>query len=166
MVDWTNGFKIDDTDTLQQACTAGGLKTTEPSLAVKAVKLFNTANGSGDQSTGGATGGPAFCPTADDLYNAWGTAGLIDPATNLGAGTDPMLGGVAEGNAGGITGTFPSVVDDRYFPPAGTLAAAPCGLAPDFFDQTANYIGAFKPGGSSGAGDNWLVGSWVNFGIH
>jgi hypothetical protein len=163
MVDWTNGFKIDDTATLQQSCTASGLKTTEPFLGVKNVKMFNTAGSGGDQSTGSATGGPAFCPTADDLYNAWGAAGLIDPASNLGAGTDPMLGGVSEGTAGGITGTFPASVDDRYFPPAGTLTAAPCGLEPDFFDPTANYIGAFKPGGSTGGGDNWLAGSWVNF---
>lgn len=165
-MDWTNGaLKIDDTQTLNQACTAVGFKTAEPVLRVQAVKAFNTANGSGDQSSGGATGGPAFCPTADDLYNAWGTAGLIDPAVNTGAGTDPMLGGVPEGTAGGITGTFPTSLDDRYFPPLGTLAAAPCGLEPDFFDP-APYVGAFKPGGSSGGGDNWLAGTWVNFGIH
>jgi hypothetical protein len=187
MMDWTNGFKIDDASTLNQACTGSGLKTTEPFLAVKNVKMFNVANGSADVSTGGASGGPAFCPTADDLYNRWGNAGLISPACNLGnAGctgggtpcscctgsgtgtcdaTDPQLGGVPEGTAGGITATFPSSVDDRYFPAAGTLSATPCGLEPDFYDQTANYIGAFKPGGSTGSGDNWLVGSWVNFGI-
>jgi hypothetical protein len=165
LMDWPNGaLQINDTQTLNQACTSSGLKTTEPVLRVKAVKAFNCQK-SGDNSSGSATGGPAFCPTADDLYNAWGTAGLLDPAVNTGAGTDPMLGGVSEGTAGGITGTFPASVDDRYFPPLGTLAAPSCGLEPDFFDP-APYIGAFKPGGSSGSGDNWLAGNWVTFGLH
>jgi hypothetical protein len=167
LLDWTNGIQINDTATLNQACTGTGLKTTEPFLAVKNVKMFNSAGSGGDNSTGSAAGGPAGCPTADDLYNAWGTAGLIDPATNLGAGSDPQLGGVAEGTPGGITGTFPTTVDDRYFPAGGTLTSSTCGFEttePDFF-VAAPYIGAFKPGGSSGSGDNWLVGSWVNFSI-
>ena len=70
--------------------------------------------------------------------------------------------------AGGITATFPTVTDDRYFPAAATLTSSTCGFEltePDFF-EAAPYIGAFEPGGSSGGGDNWLVGSWVNWGIH
>jgi hypothetical protein len=161
-MDWTAGaLDIDDVDTLNQACDAVGLKAGEPRLRVQAVKAFN--NGA-DQSTGSAAGGPAFCPTADDLWDKWGLAGLVDPADNTGAATDPQLGGVSAGTAGGITATFPTSVDDRYFPAGGTLAAASCGLEPDFFEN-APYIGAFEPGGSSGSGDNWLAGSWVNFGI-
>jgi hypothetical protein len=162
-LDWTDGFDIDDTETLNQACTGGQLNPA--GLHVKNVKMFNSAGSGGDNSTGSASGGPAPCTTADATYNAWGTAGLIDPATNLGVGTDPQLGGVPEGTAGGITATFPTVVDDRYFPAAATLTSSTCGFEatePDFF-VAAPYIGAFEPGGSTGSGDNWLVGSWVNF---
>jgi hypothetical protein len=148
-VSWTSArLDIDNTETLQQACDGGALKASEPRLRVQSVKCFNTG---ADQSTGSATGGPAFCPTADDLYDAWGTAGLIDPANNTDPGTDPQLGGVAAGSPGGITGTFPTSVDDRYFPAGGTLTAAACGLEPGFFDA-APYIGAFVPGGSTGGG--------------
>jgi hypothetical protein len=163
-MDWGGGcLDIDNTETLQQACDAGALKASEPRLRVQSVKCFNTG---ADASTGSATGGPAFCPTADDLWNAWGTAGLIDPAVNTGATTDPELGGVPAGTVGGITATFPSAVDDRYFPALGTLGATSCGLEPGFFDA-APYIGAFEPGGSTGSGDNWLVttGGWINFSI-
>jgi hypothetical protein len=154
---------IDNTETLQQACDAGALKATEPRLRVQNVKCFNTG---ADQSTGSATGGPAFCPTADDLYDAWGAAGLIDPANNTDPGTDPELGGVPAGSPGGITATYPTVVDDRYFPALGDLGASNCGLEPGFF-EAAPYIGAFEPGGSTGGGDNWLVttGGWINFSV-
>jgi hypothetical protein len=164
LMDWTAGaLDIDNTETLEQACDGDSLKdaTQEPRLRVQALKAFN--NGA-DQSTGSATGGPAFCPDADTLWDRWGTAGLVDPADNTGAATDPELGGVPAGTAGGITATFPAAVDDRYFPATGDLGATSCGLETDFFDN-APYIGAFEPGGSSGSGDNWLVGSWVNFGL-
>ena len=164
LMDWTAGaLDIDNTETLNRACDADSLKdaTQEPRLRVQALKAFN--NGA-DQSTGSATGGPAFCATADALWNAWGTATLVDPALNTGAGTDPELGGVAAGNPGGIEATFPTAVDDRYFPDTGTLGATNCGLEPDFFDP-APYIGAFLPGGSSGGGDNWMAGTWVNFSL-
>jgi hypothetical protein len=168
-LDWTNGIQINDVETLNQGCAAGDGNTLNPAgLHVKNVKLFNSRNGGGDNSTGNATGGPApKCANADALYNAWGSAGLINPALNTDPGTDPQLGGVNEGTAGGITATFPTVVDDRYFPPAATLTSSTCGFEatePDFF-VAAPYIGAFEPGGSSGSGDNWLVGSWVNFGV-
>jgi hypothetical protein len=163
-MDWTAGIlDIDNTETINRACDADSLldASQEPRLLVSGIKGFNFG---ADASTGSAMGGPAFCSTADALWDKWGLAGLVDPASANGtAGTDPMLGGVAAGTAGGITATFPTAVDDRYFPPSGTLGATPCGLEPDFFDA-APYIGAFEPGGSTGGGDNWLTGNWVNFG--
>jgi hypothetical protein len=167
-MDWTNGIQINDVDTLVQGCLPGdGTQLNPAGLALKNVKLFNSRNGSGDNSTGSATGGPApKCADADALYNAWGTAGLVDPAVNTDPGTDPQLGGQPEGTAGGITATFPTVVDNRYFPGGGTLTSSDCEFAatePDFF-VSAPYIGAFVPGG--GTPQNWLTGSWVSFAIN
>ena len=59
-----------------------------------------------DHSNGSATRGAVFCPTADALYDAWGSARLIDPATNTAAGSDPQLGDVPAGSAGGIDATY------------------------------------------------------------
>src|SRR4029453_15831114 len=57
-LDWTDGFDIDDVETLNQGCTDGN--TLNPAgLALKNVKLFNSRNGSNDNSTGSATGGPS-----------------------------------------------------------------------------------------------------------
>jgi hypothetical protein len=163
-MDWTAGaIDIDQAETVNRGCTnATTLATAEPLLRVQAWKAFNTAS-SGDVSTGSAVGN---C-TADQLWNLWGAAGLVDPATNTGTETDPQLGGVPAGSPGGIDATFPTTVDDRYFPPAATLSAPNCGLEPGFFDN-APYIGAFAPGGSTGAGDNWLstTGGWISFAIN
>jgi hypothetical protein len=153
-MDFTSaGLDIDDAETVNHACTNGTtLNTTEPVLRVQDTLLHNNG-GTPDQVIGSAAG--ANC-TPDQLATMWtATEGLLATATN------PLPG---------IGATFPTVVDDRYFPLSlGEADNAPdcAALRPDVF-ESVDYIGAFLPGGSTGSGDNWLVttGGWVSFGVN
>jgi hypothetical protein len=149
LMDFTSaGLDIDDDATLARGCTnATTLQTTEPVLRVQDTILHNNAGGA--LQTIGSTTAPACTP--NQLAGLWQTGeGLIVTATN------PLPG---------ITATYPSSVDNRYFPTGGGEAdgAPDCALLrPEFFDP-APYIGGFEPGG--GTPENWLVtaGNWISF---
>ena len=107
---------------------------------------------------------------------AFGVGGLGEAAVRVGLGATPdQLGALWVANEGllatatnplpGITASFPTIVDNRYFPVGGGEAdSAPdcAALRPNTFDS-APYIGAFEPGG--GTPENWLVttGGWISF---
>lgn len=152
-MDFTSaGLDFDDSVTVNRGCAnSSTANTAEPVLRVQDTLLHN--NGADANGVIGSAAG-ANC-TPDDLATIFGGFGLLN------TGTNPVPG---------ITGTYPAVVDDRYFPVGGGIAdAAPdCAeLRPDVFDSV-DYIGAFVPGGSTGSGDNWLVtpGGWISFSLN
>jgi hypothetical protein len=145
------GLDLDNDETLARGCTnSTTLNTTEPVLRVQDTILHN--NGGGALQTIGSTTAPNCTPA--QLAGMWdSTEGLNVTATN------PLPS---------ITGTFPTAVDNRYFPSSGGEAdgAPDCeALNPAVFDS-APYIGAFEPGG--GTPENWLVttGGWISFAVN
>jgi hypothetical protein len=160
LMDWTSGaLDIDNDETLARGCTNGTtLNTTEPVLRVQNTLAFNN----GTNQVSGSSTAPTCTPT--QLWGLWGANTGLTPADPTQAGSDPGLG---------ITATYPTAVDNRYFPTdAGPADGAPdCRpLQSDFF-VTTDYIGAFLPGGTSA--DNWLdtdpgagTGTWISFSVN
>ena len=152
-MDFTSaGLDFDDSVTVNRGCDGPGLlHAAEPNLRVQNTLLHN--NGADANGVIGTAAG-ANC-TPDELATLFGGLGLSN------TGTNPLPS---------ITGTYPTVVDDRYFPVAAGIAdgAPDCSpLRPDVFEAT-DYIGAFVPGGSTGSGDNWLAtaGNWISFSLN
>lgn len=149
--DWTAGaFDIDNDETLIRGCTNGTtLQAVEPILRVSNTVAFNN----GASQVIGSSTAPSCTPT--QLYGLWAANTGLVPADPSTVGPNPGLG---------ITATYPTAVDNRYFPAAAGPAdgLASCGLEPDFF-VPAPYAGAFVPGG--GTAENWLVtpGGWISF---
>jgi hypothetical protein len=149
LMDFTSaGLDVDDAATIAHGCvSAGSLNTVEPVLRVQDSILHNNG-GAPDQVIGTVAGGNC---TPDEIGALWvANENLIVAATN------PLPS---------ITASFPTTVDNRFFPVGGGIAdgAIDCAaLRPDVFDA-APYIGAFEPGG--GTPENWLVtsGGWISF---
>jgi hypothetical protein len=149
MMDFTSaGLDLDDAATVNHGCVnSTTLNAVEPILRVQDTILHNNG-GAPDQVIGTVAGGNC---TPDQLGALWvANEGLLVTATN------PLPG---------ITASFPTTVDNRYFPVGGGIAdSAPdcAALRPNVFDA-APYIGAFEPGG--GTPENWLVttGGWISF---
>jgi hypothetical protein len=146
------GIELNHDQTMQQGCTDHThLKTTEPALRVQDTILYGNGGGAQQLSSGSLTSPPC---TASELVGMWqATEGLNITATN----PLPSIGA-----------TYPTVVDNRYFPASGGDAdgAPDCkDLKSDVYDS-APYIGAFVPGG--GTPQNWLVtpGNWISFAIN
>ena len=144
ITDWfAAALDIDDDATLVHGCTnSTTLNTTEPVLRVQDSILYNAGS-----LVSGSTTSPNCTPA--QLVGLWGMSL---------SGTDPLPG---------VTGTYPTTVDDRFFPVGGGIAdnKPDCAdLNTGVFDP-APYAGAFVPGGSTGSGDNWLVtpGGWISF---
>jgi hypothetical protein len=150
------GIEITQDETLQQGCVNGTtLKTTEPYLLVRDSILYGNGGGAQQLSSGGTTSPPC---TSSQLVGMW----QASEGLNI-TGTNPLPA---------LGATYPaSASTDAFFPASpGIAAGAPScqALNPSFFDST-NYVGAFKAGGSTGAGDNWLVNpspTWISFVIN
>jgi hypothetical protein len=150
----TSGIRVDDNNTMQNACTGPATlgTSTDDYLQVRDTYVYNSG------STGLIQMKPdnSLVPcTADQLYDMWHTSLGVEPANGV-AGTDPLPN---------LTITYPTVVDARYFPDEnGEADNAPDCKAqlPDFFDS-APYLGAFDP--KNNPGGNWLVtpGGWISF---
>jgi hypothetical protein len=148
-----SGLDIDNDETINHACdNATTANTDAPVLSVNDTLLFN--NGSpGTNQTVGSTSGSNNC-TAANLASIWIAGnGLSIP------GATPLPN---------VTGVYPTVVDNRYFPADEGIAdnAPDCeDVNPAIFDS-APYIGAFDP--NQDPGDNWLdtPGGWISFAIN
>jgi hypothetical protein len=158
IMDWPDAaLDLDNDETMANACTnSTTLKATEPALRVQDSIMYNSGPGGTDYAIGS---GASPCSAAQ-AYGLWVANTGLTPAEGV-AGTNPLTG---------ITASYPTVVDDRYFPVGGGIAdnAPDCSLVEPGFFESAPYVGAFVPGGSTGGGDNWLstAGGWISFAIN
>jgi len=149
------GIEINQDETLQQGCLNGTtLKTTEPYLLVRDSIVYNNGGGAQQISSGSVVSPPC---TVAQLVGMWqASEGLNVTATN------PLPA---------LSGTYPSTAStDQFFPASPGIAdgAPDCEALNSSVFESAPYIGAFEPGGSTAGGDNWLVtpGGWISFGIN
>jgi len=149
----TAGIRVDDNNTMQNACTNSTTLGTATAdlLRVQDTYIYNSGSGGTTQMRAAAL---SPC-TATELYNLWNATEGVEPASGA-TGVDPLPS---------LTGVYPTVVDARFFPADEGVAdnAPDCKLLlPDFFDSAA-YEGAFDP--NNNPGGNWLstAGGWISF---
>jgi hypothetical protein len=148
------GIEITENETTAQGCTGPAtLKTVEPVLRVQDSIVYNNGGGAQQVSSNATT--PC---TGAQLVGMWqATEGLNVTATN----PLPSLSAT----------TYPTSANtDAFFPVAGGIAdnAPDCAAVNPAVFESANYIGAFVPGGTTAGGDNWLdtPGNWISFGVN
>jgi hypothetical protein len=161
IMDWSGScFQLDNDSTAAVACDAGPALDPGPvNLTIFDTVCYNNgdaANAPTALSPDHAAGSAATPCTPSQWYSLLaGSNGLL-PASETALGPNPGI----------TTSSYPTAVDNRWFPTnAAPFNSAPdCeDVNPDFFDS-ADYIGAFDP--TNNPGGNWLSSPWINFALN
>ena len=161
IMDWSNTcLQLDGNSTAAVACDAGPVLDPGPTnLEVFDTVCYNNgdaANAPTAVTPDQAAGSAASPCTPSQWYSLLTASNGVLPVSESALGPNPGI----------TTSTYPTVVDNRWFPTnAAPFSGAPdCqDINPDVFDS-APYVGAFDPGNNPGG--NWLSSPWISFSVN